>query len=96
MSVDFHRLLAEAYRERYERVIKKVRWALEDAERKLSGKEDDPKDPIWERRKRRLWNYGMWDVDLSSTLSHMPTAVKVLRWILQVMEKERLKGNGET
>ena len=93
MNVDFSRLLVEAYKERYKRITRKVQYALQDAERTLSGKEDDPKQSIWERRKRRLWNYGMWDVSDPAkppSLSHMPTAVKILRWVLQVLEEEKL------
>ena len=98
MSMDFHKLLVEAYKERYERVIKKIQYALEDVERRLSGKEDDPRQPIWERRKRRLWNYGYWDVgDVTRppAFSHMPTAVKILRWVLQVLEEEKLNEKRE-
>jgi len=93
MSMNFHKFLVEIYKERYKRITRKIQYALQDTERTLSGKEDDPKQPIWERRKRRLWNFGVWDVTDPTkppSFSHMPTAVKILRWVLEILEEEKL------
>ncbi|RLI68563.1 MAG: hypothetical protein DRP02_12375 [Candidatus Gerdarchaeota archaeon] len=68
-----------------------IRFALEDVEKILRGLDEDPKDPIWKRRAWRLWNYGAWDVEQRKkipTKSHMPTAIKILRWVLGEQERE--------
>ncbi len=60
----------------------RIEIELKDLEAKLKGEEEDKSKPIWERRKWRLWGYCAWDLK-SARKSHIPTAVKVLRWVLE-------------
>lgn len=61
-----------------------IRSALEDVERTIRGLNEDKGKSLYLRRKARLWNYGGWDFEQKvPSKSHMPTALKILRWLLE-------------
>jgi len=62
----------------------RIEAELKDLEATLRGLNEDKSKPLWERRRWRLWHYCSWDVKSKSPKkSHIPTAVKVLRWVLE-------------
>jgi len=62
----------------------RIEMELKDLEAKLRGLDENKNEPLWRRRAWRLWNYCAWDVKQKSPRkSHIPTAVKALRWVLE-------------